>query len=141
MTFMYLHNFIICKSFIILRDSNMQIIIFFHNMQIMSHSLRCQWTLAFQAPLSMEILQPKILEWSAMPSSRWSSQPGIEPRYPSLQAESFPEPPGKLKNPGLCSLSLLPGNFLTQESNQGLLQVFIAGVFFTSWATKEAHMQ
>ena len=70
MTFMYLHNFIICKSFIILRDSNMQIIIFFHNMQIMSHSLRCQWTLAFQAPLSMEILQPKILEWIAMPSSR-----------------------------------------------------------------------
>ena len=141
MTFMYLHNFIICESFIILWDSNMQIIILFHNMLIMSHSLRRQWTLAFQAPLSMEILQPKILEWVAVPSSRWSSQPGIEPRSPSLQADSFPEPPGKLKNTGVCSLSLLPGNFLTQESNQGLLQVSIAGGFFTSWATKEAHMQ
>ena len=33
------------------------------------------WTIAFQAPLSMEILQARILEWVAMPSSRRSSQP------------------------------------------------------------------
>ena len=30
------------------------------------------WTVACQAPLSMEILQVTILEWVAMPSSRGS---------------------------------------------------------------------
>ena len=33
------------------------------------------WTVAYQAPLSMGILQARILEWVAMPSSRGSSQP------------------------------------------------------------------
>ena len=32
------------------------------------------WTVARQAPLSMEILQARILEWTVMPSSRESSQ-------------------------------------------------------------------
>ena len=31
------------------------------------------WTLAHQAPLSMMMLQARILEWVAMPSSRGSS--------------------------------------------------------------------
>ena len=33
------------------------------------------WTIACQAPLSMAILQARILEWVATPSSRESSQP------------------------------------------------------------------
>ena len=33
------------------------------------------WTVARQAPLSMWILQPRILEWIVKPSSRGSSQP------------------------------------------------------------------
>ena len=33
------------------------------------------WPVACQAPLSMGILQARILEWLAMPSSRGSSQP------------------------------------------------------------------
>ena len=33
------------------------------------------WTAARQAPLSMGILQARILEWVAMPSSRGSSPP------------------------------------------------------------------
>ena len=33
------------------------------------------WTVSHQAPLSMRILQARILEWVAMPSSRGSSQP------------------------------------------------------------------
>ena len=33
------------------------------------------WTVARQAPLSMGILQGRILEWVAMPASRGSSQP------------------------------------------------------------------
>ena len=32
------------------------------------------WTTAHQAPLSMGVLQARVLEWVAMPSSRGSSQ-------------------------------------------------------------------
>ena len=44
------------------------------------------------------ILQARILEWVAVPFSRGSSQPGIEPRPPALQADFFflpAEPQGK----------------------------------------------
>ena len=42
------------------------------------------------------ILQARVLEWVAIPSSRRSSQPGTEPGSPALQADFFPsEPPGK----------------------------------------------
>ena len=48
------------------------------------------------APLSMGILQARILEWVSMPSSRGFSNPGIKPRSPTLQMDSLPsEPPGK----------------------------------------------
>ena len=48
--------------------------------------------------------------------------PGTEPRYPALQVDSLPsDPPEKPKNTGVGSLSLFQGNFLTQESNRGLL--------------------
>ena len=47
-----------------------------------------------QAPLSMGILQARILEWVAMPSSRDLPNPRIEPRSPALQADSLlSEPP------------------------------------------------
>ena len=68
------------------------------------------------------ILQARILEWAAVPFSRDLLNPGIEPRSPTLQADSLPtEPPGKHKNTGVGSLSILQWIFLTQESNQGLL--------------------
>jgi len=38
-------------------------------------TLQPPWTVACQAPLSMGILQARILEWVAMPSSWGSSQP------------------------------------------------------------------
>ena len=45
------------------------------------------------------ILQASILEWGAFPFSRGSSQPGIKPRSPALQADSLPaEPQGKHVN-------------------------------------------
>ena len=54
--------------------------------------------IAHQAPLSMGILQARILEWVAMPSSRGSSQPRDKPRSPALQVDSLPsEPPGKAR--------------------------------------------
>ena len=42
------------------------------------------------------ILQARILEWVTIPFYRGSSDPGIEPRSPELQADSLlSEPPGK----------------------------------------------
>ena len=68
------------------------------------------------------ILQARVLEWVAFPFPRGLPNPGIKPRFPILQADSLPaEPPGKPKNTGVGSLSLLQGIFPTQESNQGLL--------------------
>ena len=86
------------------------------------HLFATPWTIARQAPLSTGILQARILEWVAMPSSRRSSQPAIEPRSPAWQADSLPaKPQGKPKNTGVGSLSLLQGIFQIQESNWGLL--------------------
>ena len=79
-------------------------------------------TVACQGPLSMGILQARILKWVAMLTSRGSAQPRVKSRSPALQVDSLPsQPPGKPKNTGVRSLSLLQGLFLTQESNQGLL--------------------
>ena len=48
--------------------------------------------------------------------------PGIEPRSSTFQVDSLPsESPGKPKNTGVGSLSLLQGIFPTQELNWGLL--------------------
>ena len=54
------------------------------------------WTVAHQAPLSMGILQARILEWVAMPSSRGSSQARDQTQSLAFQADFLPaEPPGK----------------------------------------------
>ena len=54
------------------------------------------------------ILQARILEWVAYPSSGVLPNSGIKPRSPILQVDSLPcEPPGKPKNTGEGSLSLL----------------------------------
>ena len=48
--------------------------------------------------------------------------PGIEPRSPALQEDSLPaEPPGKPKNTGMGSLSLLECIFPTHRLNWSLL--------------------
>ena len=82
------------------------------------HTLCDPWSVAHQAPLSMGILQARILEWGAMPYSRDLPNPGIEPRSPTLQEDSLPSEP---RNTGVGSLSLLQGIFPTQESNWYLL--------------------
>ena len=79
---------------------------------------------------------PRILEWVAYPFSSGSSWPRNQPGSPALQVDSLPsKPPGKPKNIGVGSLSLLQWIFLTQESTRVSC---IAGRFFTSWATREA---
>ena len=47
------------------------------------------WTVVHQAPLSMGILQARILEGVVMPSSRDLPDPGIEPMSPALQVDLF----------------------------------------------------
>ena len=70
----------------------------------------------------MVILQARIIQWVAMPSSRDLPNSGMEPRSPALQVDILlSEPLGKTENTGMVNLSLLLGNFLTQELNQGLL--------------------
>ena len=62
--------------------------------------------------------------WSGLPCPPLGNLPnaGIWPRSPALWADSLlSEPPEKPKNTGVGSLSLLQGNFPTQESNWGLL--------------------
>ena len=57
------------------------------------------------------ILQARILEWVAIqpfPSPGDLPNPGIKPRFPTLEVDSLPvELSGKLKNTGVGSLTLL----------------------------------
>ena len=85
------------------------------------------WVVAFQAPLSMEILQAKILEWVAMTSSRRSSQTRDQAQVSLIADEFFtiwtireayeycsgsPIPfPGELPNP-----RIKPGSPALQDS-------------------------
>ena len=68
------------------------------------------------------IVQARILEWVAISFSRGSSHPRTRTQVSRIAGSFFTsEPPGKPKNIGVGSLSLLQQIFLTQESNQGLL--------------------
>ena len=87
----------------------------------MSVSSETPETLVCQPPLSLGFSRQ---EWSGLPfpSPGDLPDPGIEPRSPTLQADSLPSVPlGKSKNTGEGSLPLLQGNLPVQESNQGLL--------------------
>ena len=76
------------------------------------------WSVVRQAPLSMEFSRQEY--WSGLPFPPPGDlpNPGIEPRSPTLQADSSQ---GKPKNTELGSLSLLQGIFWTQDLNRGLL--------------------
>ena len=54
------------------------------------------WTVAYQAPLSVGFSRQEYWSGSPFPSPGDLSDPGIEPRSSSLQADSLQsEPPGK----------------------------------------------
>ena len=80
------------------------------------------WIVAHQAPLSVGILQARILEALPCPPPGDLPSPGSERRSPALQEDSLSsEPSGKPRNGGVDILSLLQGIFPTQKSNWGLL--------------------
>ena len=72
------------------------------------------WIITHQPPLSLGILQARILEWVAIPSSRGSSQPRHRtesPVFPALADGFFT----------VCHLVIIasPGNYLAQNVNSG----------------------
>ena len=83
---------------------------------VVSDSVTLQ-TVAHQVPPSMGFSRQEY--WSGLPFATPGdlSNPGIEPRSATLQVGSLlSKPPGKPKNTGVDSLSLLQGVFLTSES-------------------------
>ena len=54
------------------------------------------WTVAYQAPQSMEFSRQEYWSGLSFPSPEDLPNPGIEPRSPALQADALlSEPPGK----------------------------------------------
>ena len=79
-------------------------------------------SVAYQASLSMEFSGQKYWNGLPCPSLGNLPNPGIEPRYPTLQADSLlSELPGNPKNTGMGSLSLLQYIFPTRGSNRSPL--------------------
>ena len=75
--------------------------IFFYVCMLQSFSriqlFETPWTVAHQAPLSMEFSRQGCFSGQPFPSLGDLPDPGIEPRSPALQADSLPsEPPGKI---------------------------------------------
>ena len=69
----------------------------------------------------MEFSRPEYWSGKPFPSPGDLPNSGIKPKSPTLQVDSLPtEPPGKPKNTGVGSLSLLQRNFPMQELNRGL---------------------
>ena len=70
------------------------------------HLFVTPWTVACQAPLSMDILQVRILEWVAISFSKGSSQPRDPTEVSALQEDSLPsEPPRKPREAKLLCVS------------------------------------
>jgi len=70
----------------------------------------------------MEFSRPEYWSGEPFPSPGDLLNPGIKPRSYTLQADFLPaEPPGKPKNTGVGSLSLLQQIFPTKELNWGFL--------------------
>ena len=71
----------------------------------MSDSFSTLWTVACQAPLSMEFSRPQYWSGQLFSSPGDLPNPGIKPRSPTLQADSLPseslEKPSKALNPNL----------------------------------------
>ena len=87
------------------------------------------------------ILQARVLEWVAMPSSRGSSWPRDWTHFSYLlhsQAGSLPlMPPKKPKNIGVgCHAPFSRGSSWPRDQ---IWVLCIAGRFFSNWATREVH--
>ena len=94
----------------------------YESCSVVSDSFATPWTVARQAPLSMEF--PRQENWSRLPfpSPGDLPNPGVKPKSPALQVNSLlSDPPGKPTFTIVGSLYLLQGFFPAQELNWGLL--------------------
>ena len=83
---------------------------------------------------AMGILQARILEWVVMPSSKDSSHP----RSPTLRADSLlSEHQG---SPRILEWIAYPFSRVSSQLGNRTRVSYIAGGFFTSWATREVHI-
>ena len=93
-----------------------------------AYSLYCvqlfetSYTAAHQAPLSTGILQARILEWVAMPSSRGSSQPRDQIQVSHIAGRFFTDWATREAQEYWSGEPIpSPGDLSAIESNQGLL--------------------
>ena len=75
-----------------------------------SNSFETPWSVAHQAPLSMGILQARILSRLPLLPSGDLPNPGIEPRSPTLQTDPG-KPSPQIWNASWICISLLPVQF------------------------------
>ena len=91
-------------------------------------------TVACQAPLSMEILQARIGEWVAMPSSRGSPQPSDWTQLSLIAGGFF----SHKRSPRILKWVAYPISSRSSWPRNRTRIFCIACGFFTSWATREA---
>ena len=86
------------------------------------HLFEMPWIVARQTPLSIGILQARLLEWVVMTSSRGSSQPRDQTQNSCVAGSFFTIwAIREAQEYEMGSLSLLQGIFPTQKSHWGLL--------------------
>ena len=95
------------------------------------------WTVVCQAPLSMGILQARILEQVAMPSSRGSSSPRDRTQVSRIAGRFFTIWATK-ESPRILEWVAYPFFRGTSWPRNWTKVSCLAGGFFTSWVTLEA---
>ena len=93
------------------------------------------WTTARKTPLSMRILQARILEWVAMSFSRGFSQPRDWNQAPGLQADSLLS--DHKGGPRILEWEPYPFSRGSSQPRNWTRVSCIAGRFFNSLATRE----
>ena len=97
------------------------------------------WTVAHQAPLSMGILQARILAWIVMPSSRGCSQPRDQTSV-SCVAGWILYHLNHQGSPRILEWVAYPFSLGSSWPRNQTKVSCVAGGFFTGWATREAQV-
>ena len=120
LSFLINYNSFVCNRFIYGINSNCFYLILLccaQSCPTLCDPMDCSSS-TYQAPLSMWFSRPECWSGLQFPYPGDLPNPVIEPRSPTLQADSLQaEPQGKPRNTGLGSLSLLHWIFQTQESS------------------------
>ena len=107
--------------------------------------LSCVWffaiplTVVYQAPLSMGILQARILEWVPCPPPGDVPNLGIKPRSAALHCRWILLPAELSGSPRILKWVDYPFSRGSSWPRNWTRVSHIEGGFFTSWAIREAH--